>query len=739
MITNVVNEVFNLETTCTAFYIADMRRVVFCIMGLLVVPNARAESANQPSVAETRRSGDDRQAEQYELEQWHRDNLSDRERAELAIQLALVYTEQALASSPESADRSWKKAEEICQEFAVHWPENPRAVLVEVQRALVSLARGIQAREQRRDKVQALERLRTAIRQLGELSDRTSRALIEHRLRGRTNHSPDTLTIDELESLEAHLAFHLARAQRQLGLCYAPGSSDHDDALLQAAQRLTPLAAKTPPDDLAWNARAELVECRRALGQTTAAQELAENWLRENPPPEVLKRLSVNATPPATSASASLEKRPHDDDFEKAMAAAAVERSAGQWAAAAERYRQLALQQLHHPRAAETHRLAILQAAEALRASVPTEHAALTDSYEGLLREHLTQWAEQAAADEVRLWLGRLLAARREWQSTIGVLQQVRPQSDVFSASVKLLIECYENQMRELAKRPETSDATTHRNGLLSAATQYLQPIITGPENKWPAEWSELQRDVTLALARLHLRFTDEPSPYAEKLLTAALRGMTKPDSANTKSWRGAAQCLLLVAMVRNGNSAETYPWLDEMTALASVDALMELLAALDRQIAPSSPTIHKQPQAVGQLALGIARRLDARRSELEATALPRLAMYRATALAASGERAAAIAQFGALAGELPNDAEIQERYAILLATANSPEELRQAVSQWQRIESRSRRGSLRWRRARQARIELLTRLGDAAEAEKLQRLTRLLYPDWDSAPVPSP
>lgn len=711
-------------------------RSLFFVVTLIAV-TAQAQPSAPLSVAEMRRRGEYRQAEQFGLEQWRRDILPERERAELAIQLALVYTEQALSSSRESADSLWNKAQDICQQFTAGWPENPRGILVEVQRALVLLARGTQARERWRDMVQAVEHLRTAVRRLGELSDRTSRALIEQRLRDRTNQSPDLLTIDELESLEVNLAFHLARAQRQLGLCYAPRSADRDDALLQAVQRLAPLAARTPVNELVWNARLELIECYRELGKSVAARKLAEDWLRENPPPEVAKRLTVNPTISEPYLEQYLPKS-HHDDFEKALAAANRERSAGRFASAAEQYRQLALQQPKHPHAPEAHRMAILQVAEILRASDSTEKAALAAAYEELLREHLAQWANQSSADDVRLWLGRLLVTRREWQRAIDVLQQVRPETAAYSASVKLIIECYENQLRDWAESLEKSDASAHRNRLLSAATQQLQPIITGPNNQWPAEWNDLQRDVALALARLHLRYTEEPSPYAEKLLIAALHGATKFDSANRTSWCGAAHCQLLIAMVRNGKVEEIHSLLDETISSASADVLLELLADLDRQMAVAVSSAQKDPHVVGQVALKIARHLDAHRIDLATDALPRLAMYRATALAATGERAAALAQMGALATEWPNNADIQERYAMLLATSDSPEELRQAVGQWQKVEGGSRSGSPRWRRARQGRIELLTRLGDTAVAERLLRLTRLLYPDWGTATVPS-
>jgi tetratricopeptide (TPR) repeat protein len=124
---------------------------------------------------------------------------------------------------------------------------------------------------------------------------------------------------------------------------------------------------------------------------------------------------------------------------------------------------------------------------------------------------------------------------------------------------------------------------------------------------------------------------------------------------------------------------------------------------------------------------------LDERHTELSDSDLGRLDRCRAAALAAAGDRQAALAHYAALVAQSPDDGELQESYAKLLAVSDSDAELRQAQALWQQVESRSRRGGERWRRARTARIELLKSLGDEAEAVKLVRLTRLLYPDWDA------
>jgi hypothetical protein len=293
---------------------------------------------------------------------------------------------------------------------------------------------------------------------------------------------------------------------------------------------------------------------------------------------------------------------------------------------------------------------------------------------------------------------------------------------------VLLLIHCYERQLQHLARRD--SDATA-RTQLLAAATRDLQPIITGPENRWPDVWTSLERDTALALARLHVRFSGSPSPYAERLLRAALRGDRGPSEVGKENaWNSRASLLLIEALAQNEKAAEARATVDQLSS-PPIDALLDTLSALDTLPARDAPEPIEKRQ-LGELSLSLIALADSRSSQLDSASRARLDQWRASALAAAGNRSAALAHYAALAAASPDDGRIQERYAALLAGSDSPLELRDALARWQQVESRSSRGEARWRRARRARIELLTRLGEPAEADKLLRLTRLLYPDWD-------
>jgi len=107
---------------------------------------------------------------------------------------------------------------------------------------------------------------------------------------------------------------------------------------------------------------------------------------------------------------------------------------------------------------------------------------------------------------------------------------------------------------------------------------------------------------------------------------------------------------------------------------------------------------------------------------------VPALERTHAASLAAAGKRDDALAMFRRLVKDAPDDGELRESFAALLATGSDEAELREALAQWQRIEQRSKPGGPRWTRGRRARLKLLHKLGEGDRAERLRQLTELLY-----------
>ncbi len=181
------------------------------------------------------------------------------------------------------------------------------------------------------------------------------------------------------------------------------------------------------------------------------------------------------------------------------------------------------------------------------------------------------------------------------------------------------------------------------------------------------------------------------------------------------------------MALVTGGKTAEAIELLRESArgseAGASLDALAErLIAQLARYAEDDSPR-ETERAALGQLLLAT---LEVAGDDTTTWQLP-ADRYRAAALAAVANDAEARKLYESLIRAYPQDGDLQEEYARLLAAGGTVADRQAALDAFTRIERASRHGSDRWRRAREARIDLLVQVGRQDEAEKLRTLTRLL------------
>ncbi len=111
---------------------------------------------------------------------------------------------------------------------------------------------------------------------------------------------------------------------------------------------------------------------------------------------------------------------------------------------------------------------------------------------------------------------------------------------------------------------------------------------------------------------------------------------------------------------------------------------------------------------------------------------LPEIDRQRAQSLAKQGKREAALALYRELTSGTSPDAVVLEEYAELLAQSPRERELREGLDIWHQIEKRSKPGGPRWWRSRRARLALLKQLGEGERAQKLEQLTKILYPASD-------
>ncbi len=211
------------------------------------------------------------------------------ERADLTIHLSQTLVDHARALPPDQTDALWLKSLAAADGFVKEFPQSNWRLVVGVQGALVSLARGELWRQRaevtgdpRPLILQSQSSLRTAISSLRTQGNEVAEALRRHReTRGEPSRS-------ELLSLERHLNYHLARAYRNQGLTYADETADRDNALRQALELLGVLAGLSAVDPLVWHARVEEITCLRLMRRQAEAERRLAALEGERPPPAIV-------------------------------------------------------------------------------------------------------------------------------------------------------------------------------------------------------------------------------------------------------------------------------------------------------------------------------------------------------------------------------------------------------------------------------------------------------------------
>ncbi len=219
------------------------------------------------------------------------DQLEDRLRSQLTIELIRVASSQAINSPPADRPTIWKKAHDAADEFIIRGRENPRHILVRVQKALTHLAHGQLVRQELEAGAAgsgatetALSELRAAARLLGDIDKELTK---EIPLRRRTT-DDQQLTAEELRSLQNNVQYQLARALRNRALCYPAESVDRIDSLTRVSEQHVELLRRLSDEDpLRWKVRIESVVCQRQLGRFEGARKTLTALVAAVPPIDI--------------------------------------------------------------------------------------------------------------------------------------------------------------------------------------------------------------------------------------------------------------------------------------------------------------------------------------------------------------------------------------------------------------------------------------------------------------------
>jgi tetratricopeptide (TPR) repeat protein len=381
--------------------------------------------------------------------------------------------------------------------------------------------------------------------------------------------------------------------------------------------------------------------------------------------------------------------------FELSLTAAEMLRKAGRSGEAAERFQQAALSNARDPRAAQAHRTAIETFATTLDSDSPEQ----LDRYAKLLDQHLSVWTQSPAATEVRWERVELLARRGQWDALLATVRAISKEDPHYERSCELRVAAYAGVLAD--------DRSAQR---FDAAREELQPLIFVDPTAWPAEWSPLQRDAALVLARAAMDHRAEGLDYGKQLLRNSITGRPTPQP----SWERRAAVTLAVAMLAGGEMAEADAWLRRVHKGKPAEREQLLLTTLNH-LREQGGVCAEADRLLGNLgALEGEVRQDAQS---------------AAALAAAGRTAQAKQLYEKLAAERPDDRGVQTAYAKLLGSSADSKDREAALGRWRLIESRSEAGSDGWFEARLERLRLLVATGKQENAKKLLALTRLLAP----------
>ncbi len=231
-------------------------------------------------------------AEQECRDQLADDGLSNVQKVDWTVELIRILSQHAANSRSTEQPARWQAAHTVAKEFLAEHVQDPRRVLVEIQDALTSLAAGELSRMEAEvavlpdeDLGRARDQIRTASRQLESLDKELTEQLARS---GGSNEPADTLSENELFSLQNNVRFQLARAYRNQALCYPPGSDDRLAALSLAIEKLNATLTQLQLGDaLTWKVYLDLAACYRLIGKLDQSERSLTAPLADSAPASV--------------------------------------------------------------------------------------------------------------------------------------------------------------------------------------------------------------------------------------------------------------------------------------------------------------------------------------------------------------------------------------------------------------------------------------------------------------------
>lgn len=500
----------------------------------------------------------------------------------------------------------------------------------------------------------------------------------------------------------------------QVFLATAKASSENGEAAqatawrARAMERLPAIARH----GLFWKRRGETLLARSASpnaqspGELSTLARAADGFYRSGELDEAI------AAYDRASAAASAQESV-DQFFDLSRKAAAIELKRKNYSEAAKRLRALALAAPKHPGAADAHLLAVYYCGQAAQQQKPI----VLDEYVAWIDEHLRMWPEADSANQARWWQARVLKEQAEWERAIAALMGISPDHKQFIPALNEIAACYEGRIAAEANSNEDISP------LAAEATQWLQRLVVGTENRWPERWSPSQLEAALLASRFFIAYGGD---YA-KAETMLGQAMSQSENA-TESWSTTASGLLAVALAGQGRADEAVPLMQQLVA-GTPEQRLRLLVDLER-VGTGNAT---PPAELTSIRLKLAETLEADQHTLSPDQRREWQLAWARTLSAAGDVDEAARRYAALIDSQETDPAAQYEYAQLLARSEDRASLEQALTLWRDVLnelSRTDPQGQQWFEAKYQLALLHFKLGDPQRAAKIIRLTQVLHPE---------
>ena len=775
--------------------------------------------------------------------------LTSTQRVSLTIELMQTHADWARQLGGAERQAEYAAAHEVAKTFNESFADEPRAILVQVQDALIDLAAGRVLRMEREvgradesSRQQALADLRSAIRKLESLDEAIEEAIPQA---FREKEDTEALRGEQLLALRQRVRFQRGLALQNQALLFAPDDRlNRIDALSEVLREMGELVDTVPKEnELWWRAQIERAESLRLLAQYDECSRLLNSLPKEPPRSSLNTAIQVQRTRlqlaqgnaeaalrsavswrekqqaadpeldlailtsmlmladqspdgsdtqqkwqeqavamsrqiqtlhgPFWGRRASLElvgnsgQQPQignvdillqlgdenylkgqydealqayqraaeeankngggDRQFDAARKAGLLQQQLKRYQAAAETLSAIALEFPDHELAAGTYLQAAWNLGQAAR-----EDTGLLTEYVETLEQCLEQWPNSEAAEQARLWLGKIYEFQKRFTAAVDVYLGVPGDSPRYANAVALAQAAAD---QALSNNADDTQRTVVANTLASA---FADRIPTDDREGW----SDAEIQVGLEAARLMLLHGENRQRRAGEILRRLLEAAEFDDNEAVRSdpvrsdpIRSEIAALQLVESLQQaGNGSQSAEQLQQI-ANVPTDSLLQIAATLarlqDSQVAQQT----SNGSRIAPMLTAIAAQLLDPNRQLTDEQQREVKRYQIAGWQATGQIDEAIAANRELLKSNPRSGDILESLASVLSQSKDKSDWEESLTRWRQLAQGSLPNSERWFRAKYHTAAMLDQLGRKDEAVRLLRFTKETPPGWDAAP----